>query len=159
MLNVVGEALTQNNIRFVQCISKKDFKTGGSLSRFRSDAGVRVLLLDLNKGAHGLTLTEANRVHMLHPVMNPQQEAQAVNRIHRIGQVKQTYVYKYVVGNTVEMWIHDWQQRALAAAGGVGSVLGSSTVKAVKSDQAALTVEEMKEIFNWNQSLLVNQQI
>ena len=29
----------------------------------------------------------------------------------------------------------------------------------VKSDQASLTVEEIKEIFNWNQSLLVNQQI
>ena len=137
----------------------KDFKSGGSLSRFRSDAGVRVLLLDLNKGAHGLTLTEANRVMLLHPVMNPQQEAQAINRVHRIGQMKQTYVYKYLVGNTVEMWIHDWQQRALAAAGGVGSVLGSSTVKAVKSDQATLKLQEMKDLFTWNQSLLVNQKI
>ena len=35
-----------------------------------------------------------------------QQEAQAVNRVHRIGQKRPTFVHKYVVNGTIEKRIH-----------------------------------------------------
>ena len=88
------------------------------MGRFKADLSVRVLLLSMSKGAQGLTLTEASHVYLLHPIMNAQQEAQAVNRVHRIGQTKQTYVHKYLIDNTVEMGIHARQVAALKEAGG-----------------------------------------
>ena len=45
--------------------------------------------------------------------MNIQTEAQAVNRVHRIGQNRQTYVHKYIVSGSVEKKIYDFSVRAL----------------------------------------------
>ena len=84
--------------------SKRYFER--SLARFQCDPFVSVLLLPLKSGAQGLTLIEATHVFFLEPLLNLEQEAQAVNRIHRIGQVHETFVHKYVVKNTVEEKIH-----------------------------------------------------
>jgi E3 ubiquitin-protein ligase SHPRH len=44
--------------------------------------------------AQGLTLVEATHVFLLEPVFSAAMEAQAINRIHRIGQSKVTTVHR-----------------------------------------------------------------
>jgi hypothetical protein len=39
-------------------------------------------------GAEGLDLVQASHIFLLEPLLNAALEAQAVNRIHRIGQVR-----------------------------------------------------------------------
>ena len=56
-----------------------------------------VLLLPINQGANGLNLVEAQHVIMIEPLLNPAAEAQAVNRVHRIGQTRETCVHRFVV--------------------------------------------------------------
>jgi superfamily II DNA or RNA helicase len=61
-----------------------------------------VFLISLRAGGVGLTLTEADYVVLLDPWWNPAVEAQAVDRVHRIGQSRQVMVYRLVAAGTIE---------------------------------------------------------
>ncbi|MGK2349515.1 SNF2-related protein [Actinomyces sp. W5033] len=73
----------------------------GVISRFREGEG-DVFLVSLKAGGFGLTLTEADYVFLLDPWWNPQVEAQAVDRAHRIGQDRPVLVYRLVCAGTIE---------------------------------------------------------
>jgi SNF2 family DNA or RNA helicase len=73
-----------------------------ALQRFKEDDNVNVFLLSVRSAASGLTLTSASRVYMLEPCLNPMLAAQAVNRVHRIGQTREVVVKHLVANNTVE---------------------------------------------------------
>lgn len=53
---------------------------------FQSDPEVQVFVLLMKAAAVGLTLTCANRVILLEPGLNLADEAQAIGRVHRLGQ-------------------------------------------------------------------------
>ncbi|KLT41386.1 hypothetical protein CC85DRAFT_286564 [Cutaneotrichosporon oleaginosum] len=65
-------------------------------------AGAHVCILDLKLGSRGLDLTVANRMVFLGPVWNPDVQAQAVKRIHRIGQTRPTRIDILVTQGTFE---------------------------------------------------------
>ena len=52
--------------------------------------------MPLSQGANGLNLIEASHVILVEPLLNPAQELQAIGRVHRIGQKKQTFVHRLV---------------------------------------------------------------
>lgn len=47
-------------------------------------------------------LTAANTVHLVEPNWNPMVEAQAVDRVYRIGQTQEVTVIRYIVPDSVE---------------------------------------------------------
>jgi len=59
-------------------------------------------LISLKAGGFGLNLTEADYCIVLDPWWNPATEAQAVDRIHRIGQTRKVMVYRLVAKDTIE---------------------------------------------------------
>jgi len=61
-----------------------------------------VFLISLKAGGFGLNLTEADYCILLDPWWNPATEAQAVDRVHRIGQTKKVMVYRLVAKDTIE---------------------------------------------------------
>ena len=61
-----------------------------------------VFLISLKAGGFGLNLTEADYCILLDPWWNPATEAQAVDRIHRIGQTRKVMVYRLVAKDTLE---------------------------------------------------------
>ncbi len=61
-----------------------------------------VFLISLKAGGFGLNLTEADYCVLLDPWWNPATEAQAVDRIHRIGQTRKVMVYRLVAKDTIE---------------------------------------------------------
>ncbi|MGA8046719.1 MAG: DEAD/DEAH box helicase [Dermatophilaceae bacterium] len=61
-----------------------------------------VFLISLKAGGFGLTLTEADYVFVLDPWWNPAAEEQAIDRVHRIGQDRTVFVYRFVSANTIE---------------------------------------------------------
>ncbi|MDJ0339366.1 DEAD/DEAH box helicase [Cryobacterium sp. PH31-O1] len=71
------------------------------IDRFRSGAAP-VFLISLKAGGFGLNLTEADYVFLLDPWWNPQTEAQAIDRTHRIGQTRNVMVYRLVATGTIE---------------------------------------------------------
>jgi len=72
------------------------------LENFRSDVEQTVLLVSLRAGAYGLNLTCASQCIILDPFWNPFVEDQAIDRIHRIGQIKPVIVHRIVIEQTVE---------------------------------------------------------
>ena len=66
------------------------------------DGTAPVFFVSLKAGGFGLNLTEADYCILLDPWWNPATEAQAVDRVHRIGQTKQVMVYRLVAKNTIE---------------------------------------------------------
>jgi len=56
-----------------------------------------VLLLLIQHGANGLNLLEAQHVVLVEPLLNPAAEAQAISRVHRIGQKQKTLIHRFLV--------------------------------------------------------------
>jgi superfamily II DNA or RNA helicase len=71
------------------------------INGFKSGAAP-VFLISLKAGGFGLNLTEADYCILLDPWWNPATEAQAVDRIHRIGQTNPVTVYRLVARDTIE---------------------------------------------------------
>ncbi|MGL5828575.1 MAG: DEAD/DEAH box helicase, partial [Angustibacter sp.] len=71
------------------------------LAQFR-DGSAPVFLISLKAGGFGLNLTEADYCLLLDPWWNPATEAQAVDRVHRIGQTKNVMVYRLIAKDTIE---------------------------------------------------------
>ena len=71
------------------------------IAAFHRPRGAPVLLMSLKCGV-GLNLTVASTVILCEPWWNPFVEAQAIDRVHRIGQDKPVDVVRLVVPGTVE---------------------------------------------------------
>ncbi len=70
-----------------------------------------VFLLSLKAGNAGLNLTAADYVFLFDPWWNVAVENQAIDRTHRIGQVKQVFAYRMICKGTIEEKILHMQQR------------------------------------------------
>ena len=88
------------------------------VERFQNDPECRLFLVSLKAGGLGLNLTAAEYVFLLDPWWNPAVEAQAVDRAHRIGQMRQVFAYRLIARDTVEEKVLELQKtkRDLAAA-------------------------------------------
>ena len=74
----------------------------------RETKSVQVLLLLIQHGANGLNLLEAQHVVLVEPLLNPAAEAQAVSRVHRIGQEKRTLVHRFIVCSFSFFFLLNW---------------------------------------------------
>lgn len=69
---------------------------------FNTTETFRVLLMNVHLAAHGLHIATASRVFFVNPVWQPNVEAQAIKRAHRIGQLRPVYVETLVLKDTLE---------------------------------------------------------
>ncbi len=72
------------------------------VERFRGLDGPGVLLSSMRVGGQGLTLTEANNVVFINRWWNPAVNAQARDRVIRIGQQREVNVHSFVCVGTIE---------------------------------------------------------
>ena len=73
-----------------------------AIQRFKSDATVVALLCSSRVGGEGLTLTEANHVIFINEWWNPSANAQARDRVVRLGQERIVHVRRFRSKDTVE---------------------------------------------------------
>ena len=74
-------------------------------------AGGTVLMLSLRAGGVGLNLTAARRVFMMDPWWSFAVEAQAIDRVHRMGQEGEVRVVRFVVEGSIERRMLKVQER------------------------------------------------
>ena len=90
--------------------------TGMTLDRqkpvqdFQAAEGAAAMLVSLKAAGTGITLHAADYVFLLDPWWNPAVEAQAVDRVHRIGQTNTVFVYRMVTAGTIEERIQELKE-------------------------------------------------
>jgi SNF2 family DNA or RNA helicase len=118
MLNIIRARLVKENIGHL-------ILTGATENRaelvdtFQSDPTKTVFLLSLKAAGFGLNLTAASYAILFDPWWTPAAEAQAIDRIHRIGQTKPVIAYRLIAEGTVEEKIRLLQREKSALADAV----------------------------------------
>ncbi|CAN8317715.1 unnamed protein product [Cochlearia groenlandica] len=153
VLDVLEHAFAANGITFIRmkggrksqtAISKfkgTENATQKTNSHIKEPNSIQVLLLLVQHGANGLNLLEAQHVILVEPLLNPAAEAQAVGRVHRIGQEKPTLVHRFLVAGTVEESINKLNRSK-------NTNLSSFTSRTTKNqDQQFLTLRDLESLF------------
>ncbi|SMQ48056.1 unnamed protein product [Zymoseptoria tritici ST99CH_3D7] len=120
-LDLLGPALSQHNIsylRFDGSMSQKE--RAKVLIEFAARPKFTVLLLSLRAGGVGLNLTCAKRVYMMDPWWSFAVEAQAIDRVHRMGQTEAVDVVRFVVEGSIEEKMLRVQERKKFLASSLG---------------------------------------
>ncbi|GFY84449.1 RING-finger, DEAD-like helicase, PHD and SNF2 domain-containing protein [Actinidia rufa] len=153
VLDVMEHAFNANNISYIRM--KGGRKAHVAISHFKGQSSakgrskmhgqqqetksVQVLLLLIQHGANGLNLLEAQHVILVEPLLNPAAEAQAIGRVHRIGQKNKTLVHRFIVKNTVEESIYK-----LNRSRSTSSYISGNTKN---QDQPVLTLKDVESLF------------
>ena len=92
-------------------------------------------------------MRSANKVIIFDSSFNPQQDIQAENRAHRVGQTREVEVVRLVTRNTIEEQIHALGETKLAlddrVAGVVEGEVDDKKAEIKAEKQGAKLVEEM----------------
>ncbi|KAI0198371.1 SNF2 family N-terminal domain-containing protein [Astrocystis sublimbata] len=116
------------------------------LDKFNSDENCVVMLATIGAVSEGIDLSAASETHILEPHWNPMAEAQAVDRVHRIGQTRDVTITRYYVKDSVEEYIRWVQVRKTKL---ISQSLSSSDNSAGPGQEDALTKERWERLLDY----------
>jgi DNA repair protein RAD5 len=111
-LDLLGPALSSTGISFLRFDGSMAQKERARvLTEFANRPKFTILLLSLRAGGVGLNLTCAKRVFMMDPWWSWAVEAQAIDRVHRMGQTEEVKVVRFVCKDSIEEKMLKVQER------------------------------------------------
>ncbi|KAI9793804.1 MAG: hypothetical protein M1833_000527 [Piccolia ochrophora] len=117
-------------------------KRNEALRVFREDKTIPVILVSLLAGGLGLNLTTASRVYVMEPQFNPAAEAQAVDRVHRLGQTRPVKVARFIMRHSFEEKMLELQRKKQQLAD-----LSMNRTKMDKQGATKQRLEELRSLF------------
>ncbi|KAL4802059.1 DNA repair protein rad5 [Aspergillus unguis] len=102
-----------------------------------------VLLISLRAGGVGLNLTAASNVFMMDPWWSFAIEAQAIDRVHRMGQLRDVNVVRFIVKDSIEGRMLKVQERKMNIAGSLGLMGGEGNEDEKRKER----IEELRLLF------------
>ncbi|KAG8528534.1 uncharacterized protein KY384_007452 [Bacidia gigantensis] len=142
-LDLIQIALEDNGMTFVRLDGKMSRKNrNASLDAFQNDPKVRVILISINAGGLGLNLTSASKVYVMEPQFNPAAEAQAVDRVHRLGQKREVFISHYIMEDSFEEKMLELQRRKQALAD-----MSMNRGKMDKAEAAKRKLDDLRSLF------------
>ena len=142
-LDLIQIALEDNNLQAVRLDGKMTRpKRKLALDAFRDDPSVLVILVSIGAGGLGLNLTSASRVYVMEPQYNPAAEAQAVDRVHRLGQTRAVTCTRYVMEGSIEERMLVLQKKKTDLA-----ELSIGKGRLDRAEAAKEKLEELKSLF------------
>ncbi|XP_051776021.1 uncharacterized protein LOC114667096 [Erpetoichthys calabaricus] len=153
MLNIIEKVLTAKKFHFLRIDGtvKQIELRNRRVSMFQTKSDYSIMLLTTQVGGVGLNLTAANRVVIFDPSWNPATDAQAIDRVYRIGQEKNVIVYRLITCGTVEEKVFRRQ------------VFKNSLIRQVTGDEKDpfrhFTHEQLKDVFTLGNTQLSLTQI
>lgn len=117
-LSLIEPHLQANNYRFTRIDgSMSATQRDAALSQIDTNPNCTILLASLAVASVGLNLTVANQVILADSWWAPAIEDQAVDRVYRLGQKRETRVWRVVVKGSVEERVLDVQGEKRALMG------------------------------------------
>ena len=108
VLDILERQLEYLDLRFVRLDGSTPVVDRQSLvDEFQTDTRVFAFLLSTRAGGFGINLTVANVVIIHDLDFNPQNDRQAEDRCHRVGQTREVRVIRLVARGTIEERIYD----------------------------------------------------
>ena len=87
-----------------------------AINAFNSEKDITVMIATTKVGGVGIDLTGADTVIFVEHDWNPQNDMQAMDRVHRLGQKSVTNVYRLLCHSTIETRIMNLQAFKLKLA-------------------------------------------
>jgi SNF2 family DNA or RNA helicase len=120
-LSVISDALGNARIDHVRLDGNTNEKMRGSgVERFQRDDACRVFLGNIRAAGTGLTLTAASDLIMFESDWSPGTNAQAIMRVHRVGQTETVRARFISLANSIDERVTDTVARKTAAIGKIG---------------------------------------
>ncbi|KAJ5336949.1 hypothetical protein MYU51_006235 [Penicillium brevicompactum] len=139
VMDILEYVLETLKIEFVRLDGRTNVEDRQSiLDAFHERTEIPVFLLSTKAGGAGINLACANRVIIFDSSFNPQEDVQAENRAHRVGQTREVEIYRLVTKNTIEVQIHALGQTKLALDQAVAGEDGDGS----KSEEQGMKVVE-----------------
>lgn len=169
-LDIIEEWVTE--LRSWECcridgaIAQEDRRA--QIQDFNSKKSHKIFLLSTRAGGQGINLTAADTVILFDSDWNPQQDLQAQDRAHRIGQTKPVIIYRLATKGTVEQTLLEKAdakrrlERLVIQKGKFRSLLDpSATSQDVDELRRALGENEFErfEVGNDPESILSNEDL
>lgn len=116
-LDLIEFALKSRNIGYARLDGSMSIKQRTqAMDTFKTDDRVVVMLVSIKAGGQGLNFTAANKCYVMEPQFNPGVEAQAVDRVHRLGQTRPVFIKHFIMNDSVEEGILKLQRKKEALA-------------------------------------------
>ncbi|EPS26992.1 hypothetical protein PDE_01933 [Penicillium oxalicum 114-2] len=115
VMDILENVLETLKIEFVRLDGRTNVEDRQSiLDAFHERVEIPVFLLSTKAGGAGINLACANKVVIFDSSFNPQEDVQAENRAHRVGQTRDVEVFRFVTRDTIEEQIYALGQTKLA---------------------------------------------
>jgi SNF2 family DNA or RNA helicase len=149
-LDLIEIALSDNLIPYTRLDGKMS-RTARStaLETFRTNPSILVILVSITAGGLGLNLTAANKVYVMEPQYNPAAEAQAIDRVHRLGQKREVQTVRYVMNDSFEEKMLELQEkkRKLASLSMDREGAGGGRNAMDKAEATKKRLEDLRSLF------------
>ena len=139
MLKIIRAWLKKEGIKH-EILTGQSKNRQEMVDRFNNDESIPIFLVSLKAGGTGLNLTGADFVVHYDPWWNPAAEDQATDRVHRIGQKKKVFVYRFITKGTVEEKIMRLKDRKRD--------LVDSIIAADRSMGKKMSLDELRDILS-----------
>lgn len=116
------------------------------MKTFREDKSTFIFLISTRAGGLGLNLTAADTVILYDSDWNPQNDLQAQDRCHRIGQEKSVVVYRLIIQNTIDERIFDFATAKRKLEKVIIQKGRFKSTDRLSSLQSAITKEELLDL-------------
>ncbi|KAH8602530.1 P-loop containing nucleoside triphosphate hydrolase protein [Bisporella sp. PMI_857] len=114
VLDILEAVLNSSYISYTRIDGSTKIDERQSLiDTFRDDESITAFLLTTKAGGTGINLMYANKVIIFDGSFNPQDDRQAENRAHRVGQTRNVEVIRLVTRGTIEEQIYALGQSKL----------------------------------------------
>lgn len=144
----ISKILEGLSIRHVKiCQGEQHDAISQAVEDFNTVDDCSIFLLHAGTAAAGLTLTAARHVILLEPFISAAEEAQAMNRAHRIGQRREVSVTTYYMKNTIEERLLAFRQLSGEDQDQVQSLEGGAGAGQSGGDGHGLTAAKLRCIF------------
>ncbi|KAF2666961.1 DNA repair protein, RAD5 [Microthyrium microscopicum] len=140
-LDLIEPALKRDHIAFLRFDGTMAQKQRAAvIDEFVNRRNGVVLLLSLRAGGVGLNLTAAKHVFMMDPWWSFAVEAQAIDRVHRMGQESEVHVTRFIIQGTVEERMLKIQERKRFIATSLGMMN--------EEEKKLQRIEDIKELLS-----------